>query len=527
MSQQIDLIKFLFLSDTETSQAEYILQNFSNFSLPTLGDFYGYFQNLGIVLKKEPQKTTNQRLNLLEKFKSLKPTFEYEVLKKFIEEQKNASLLLGTRDAQAIEVAINSIEKYDLDVFDYYIVRKILTGSESGVLPSEELKTLLEQLIYVNNDIFAEDAGIERDDYSKIKSYQNIYRNKGRIQIPILDDRFTTERFNYIIQRGFETLPDAVSSERNILRKIQGMSSPLELDMFLSDISNLINQDENSIPGLEAKIARLEEIIQAKQELIESMVDAEIEHEAYIDAIAIDNILKEQQIEDKDQSIQNLQQTVDSTLVAIQNNVSSQINTVTAAIDTLSQTVVDQANAANAAQDESVRIRIEALSNELAELKKQLAILSGPSPKAGTCFSSWTKISTPNGLVQIKDIKLGDTVYAFDYYGNKVESEVIHFTHHTEEEKSEVFRYMFSNNFTLDVTDNHGVLNEKNEFVSIGSLQFGESLLLENGELAQILSKEFIGVQEVYNISTKNYGTYFANGVCVSGNWTPSNHLRL
>jgi len=527
MSSTIDLVKFLFLADIEITQAEYILENFQNFTLPTYAEFELFFKNNGIALQKAGQGSPNDRLRLLEKFKALNSGYDYQLLKKFIEEQKNASLLLGTRDAQAIKDAINSIEQYDLDTFDYYIVRKILTGNENGVLPSEDLKILLEQLISVNNDIFAEDAEIERDDYSKIKSYQNIFRNKGRIKVPILDDRFTTSRFNYIVQRGFETLPDAVSSERNILRKIQGMGSPLELDMFLSDISNLINQDENSIPGLQAKIARLEEIINAKQELIESMVDAEIEHEAYIDSIAIDNIIKEQQIEDKDQSLQDLQQTVDTTLANIQSNVSSQIATVTSAIDTLSQTVVDQANAANEAQDESVRIRIEALSNELAELKKQLAILMGPSPKAGPCFSAWTSISTPNGLVHIKDIKLGDVVYSFDRHGNKVESEVIYFIHHTEEEKSEVYRYTFSNNLILDITDNHGVLNEQNEFVSIGSVKFGESLFLENGKLAQILSKEFIGVQEVYNISTKNYGTYFANGVCVSGNWAPSNHLRL
>lgn len=386
MSAQIDLVKFLFLADIEISQAEYIFENFPNFTLPTYADFETFFKNNGITLQKS-KNTSNDRLKLFELFKGIKSGFEYEILKKFIEEQKNASLLLGTRDAQAIKLAINSIEQYDLDTFDYYIVRKILTGSENGVLPSEDLKVLLEELINVNNDIFAEDVEIERDDYSKIISYQNIFRNKGRIKIPILDDRFTTNRFNYIVQRGFESLPDAVSSERNILRKIQGMVSPMELDMFLSDISNLINEDERSIPGLEAKIARLEEIIEAKQELIDSMVSAEIENEAYIDAIAIDNLIKEQQIDDKDQSIQNLQTTVDNTLTAIQSNVSNQITTVTSAIDALSQAVVDQANAANKAQND----QIEALKKELETLKSQLGGNSGTAGTSGTSGTSGTR----------------------------------------------------------------------------------------------------------------------------------------
>lgn len=379
MSTSIDLVKFLFLADVDINQAEYILDNYPNFTMSTYQEFFDFFTNNGIKLNRYKQTTSDERLNLLEKFKSFKQTYEYEIVKKFINEQKQASLLLGTRDAQAIKDAINSIEKYDLDTFDYYIVRKILTGSENGVLPSEQLKSLLEQLINVNTDIFAEDADLERDEYSRVVSHQNIFKNKGRIKIPILDDRFTTSRFNYIVQRGFETLPDAVSSERNILKKIEGMTTSAELDMFLSDIANLRNEDENSIAGLQIKIENLEGIIAAKQELIDSLVDKEIENEAFIDAIAVDNINKDQQLEDKDVAIQDLQTTVDETLSAIQQDVTSQISNITSALDTLSQVVVDQANAANKSQDD----QINALKKELEDLKNQLSKSTGGSGTSG------------------------------------------------------------------------------------------------------------------------------------------------
>lgn len=138
------------------------------------------------------------------------------------------------------------------------------------------------------------------------------------------------------------------------------------------------------------------------------------------------------------------------------------------------------------------------------------------------CFTFSTTISTPNGLVQIQDIKLGDSVYAFDQSGNIVETEVSHHIKHNLDENSEVFRYILSNGITLDITENHGVLNQQNEFVQIGSLTLGDSLITQAGEFVQILSKESIGIHEVYNISTKNYGTYFANGIRVSGDWNPT-----
>jgi uncharacterized coiled-coil protein SlyX len=341
--------------------------------MSTYDEFFEFFKNNGIKLERFKQTTSDERLNLLEKFKGFKQTYEYEIVKKFINEQKQASLLLGTRDAQAIKDAINSIEKYDLDTFDYYIVRKILTGSETGVLPSEQLKTLLEELINVNTDIYAEDSDLERDDYSRVVSHQNIFRNRGRIKIPVLDDRFTTSRFNYVVERGFESLPEAVSSERNILKKIEGMTTSIELDEFLSDISNLKNEDENSVAGLQAKIENLESIIAAKQELIESMVDKEIDHESFIDSIAIDNINKEQELEDKDVAIADLQTTVDETLISIQQDVTNQISNITSALDSLSQVVVDQSNAANKSQDD----QINALKKELEDLKNQLSKTSG------------------------------------------------------------------------------------------------------------------------------------------------------
>lgn len=371
MSAQIDLVKFLFLADIDLQQAEYILDNYPNFTMSSYDEFFEFFRSNGITLKRFKQTTSDERLSLIEKFKAFRRTYEYEIIKKYVGEEKKLELLLSSRDPLVIKNALETLKQkpYDnLNTFDYYVVRKILTGSENGVLPSERLKTLLEDIITVSDDIFPEDAELVRDENGRVTSFQNIFRNSGTILVPMVNERFVTKRFNYVLDKTFQTLADAVTAERNILKKLTEIltdpNSQLELEKFLSDLNNLVREDENTVAGLEAKVARLEQIIEAKQQLIESMIDTEIQNEAFIDAIATDNIQKDNEIESKDSAITTLNETIDETLTELQQNVSSQINTVTTAIDTLSQAVIAGSNSANASQDQ----QIEELKNQLEEL---------------------------------------------------------------------------------------------------------------------------------------------------------------
>ena len=123
----------------------------------------------------------------------------------------------------------------------------------------------------------------------------------------------------------------------------------------------------NSVASLEAQVQRLSEIIQAKQELIDAMLSSEIEHEAFIDSIATDNIQKDQELEGKNETIQNLQTTIDQTLSEISKNVSNQINAVTSSLDALAGNIVNQSNAANSAQDQL----IAALNAQITTLKAE------------------------------------------------------------------------------------------------------------------------------------------------------------
>lgn len=375
-SKPIDLVKFLFLADIDINQAEYILDNFPNFTMPTYEAFFNFFKDNGIKLERYKKTTTDERETLIEKFKSFKQTYEYEIIKQYIAVEKELQKLQGATDPTLIQDALSSIKKYKLDAFDYYIIRKVLTGDENGVLPSETLKETLDQLINTV-DVYPKDGVLTRDENSRIISYENIFRNIGKILVPTIDDKFTRSRFTYVLNRSFESLSDAVTSERNVEKKIQNIlanagTADEELQKFLSELSNLRKADENTIPGLQAKIERLEEIIQAKQELIDSMVDAEIQHEAYIDSIASENIIKDNEIESKDETITNLQTTIDQTLAEISGSITTQMSAMTGAIDALANQVIAQTNTANAAQDD----QLTALQAQLAQLTADLAALN-------------------------------------------------------------------------------------------------------------------------------------------------------
>lgn len=380
MSQQIDLVKFLFLADVDITQAEYILDNFSNFTMPTYEDFFTFFKNNGITLNRYRQRTTDERVELIEKFKAFKQSYEYEIIKKYIAEEKELELLLNTTDPNVIKQALTgSVLQYSLDAFDYYIVRKVLTGTEYGVLPSERLKETLQQITAVT-DVFPIDGELFRDEEQRVISYENILRNSGKLLVPTQDDRYIRSRFEYVLQRNFESLPDAVNANRNILKRLADANlnpttAQQDIQQFLSDLKNLQLTMPNSVASLEAQVARLTEIIQAKQELIDAMVSSEIEHEAFIDSIAMDNINKEQEIENKDEAIGNLQETIDKTLDELSKSVAEQMNNMTASIDTLAGNIVNQANSANSAQDQliaSLNAQITTLKSEKDSLEKTI-----------------------------------------------------------------------------------------------------------------------------------------------------------
>ena len=122
------------------------------------------------------------------------------------------------------------------------------------------------------------------------------------------------------------------------------------------------------------------------------------------------------------------------------------------------------------------------------------------------CLVGSTLITTPTGLVPIKDIKIGDTVLTY-LDGKLVEDTVIN-------SKSTgvktVRDYTFSNGTILTGTSNHPVMTPE------GWKELGEAvsiLIPESNLYTTVVSKSEEYKEEVYNLTVGNNHTYIANGL--------------
>lgn len=373
----ITLAEFLYLENVQETQARTLLDTYVNLKFESPSDFRTFFVKEGVRLVKDVVDTKTEKTLLLERFKSFRGSIDYSNARKFIEDQLRLNKKLqeirssgGT--IETVSNILNGITQEPADPFFNFVIRKILTGSENGILASEELRNILDKLIIESTrEYYDESSDLVRDSNNRIQSFKNIFKNKGRIRVPILDERFYTSDFRYIISTNFESLPDAVTAEENVLKKAAEASAT---DIaagnddatreFLSNLSNLINEDGNSIASLKSKIASLEQTVIIKDEIIQNQIDAEVRIDESLTALALESANKSGTIQTLEETNKNLQDQIDTKLNDIQKNVSEQIGQVTSTLDTLSQTVIASANSANQQQD-----------NEISELKSKLAQL--------------------------------------------------------------------------------------------------------------------------------------------------------
>ena len=122
------------------------------------------------------------------------------------------------------------------------------------------------------------------------------------------------------------------------------------------------------------------------------------------------------------------------------------------------------------------------------------------------CLVGSTLITTPTGLVPIKDIKIGDTVLTY-LDGKLVEDTVIN---SRSTGVKTVRDYTFSNGTILTGTSNHPVMTPE------GWKDLGEavsSLIPESNLYTTVVSKSEEYKEEVYNLTVGNNHTYIANGL--------------
>jgi hypothetical protein len=131
-------------------------------------------------------------------------------------------------------------------------------------------------------------------DTNRIISYMGskFIDNVGTIDIPVADERFLTKNFRYVVKTAFNSLPDAVQAESNLLKlakqyedvfvkgvPVGGLSNEDIATIkqnakaqLLSDLSNIIEGNENSIAALQQRISDLEQQLTDKNSIINDWV---------------------------------------------------------------------------------------------------------------------------------------------------------------------------------------------------------------------------------------------------------------
>lgn len=349
----IRIEQFLFEQNIEQSQAESLIAQFPNLSFNSPSDFINFFEKQNISLSKNKTTTTFvDKQELLQRFKDFKSSTDYDYVRQYISEEKKIQNAISAGNVSIETNLLDGITKQPLDPFFNFVVRKLLTGSETGVLPSEQLKSLLSELTKKTKQDIDTELDVTRDEIFRVVSFDNYLRNKGSVRVDLLDDRFTIESFNYVVSKEFTQLPEAVDAEKNILKKTAELSSistpstvvsPEEQKNLVENLKKLIIEDSNSIPALQSKLESIQKQLSDANELVDIKESDMEELKSIIDELAFQRNIIADENAIKDETIVALNEVIDATLSQLEDKVAQQLTNTTDAFDALATQIESQA----------------------------------------------------------------------------------------------------------------------------------------------------------------------------------------
>jgi len=130
----------------------------------------------------------------------------------------------------------------------------------------------------------------------------------------------------------------------------------------------------------------------------------------------------------------------------------------------------------------------------------------------GGCFPAGTKISTPQGVKNIEDLKEGDEILSFNKDKN-IEIDVIEKVF--EHENNKILKITLWGGSVIRATPNHWFFNEYNRFTPLENFKVGDVLIHESGDVMPIEKIEEDGNEKVYNFHVFKNHTYIANNIFV------------
>lgn len=131
----------------------------------------------------------------------------------------------------------------------------------------------------------------------------------------------------------------------------------------------------------------------------------------------------------------------------------------------------------------------------------------------GGCFRKGTLVLQENGkTTTIEDLKIGDSVLAFDDKNNIYLAKVIKTHYHEVPQPILHVKYWGGELFA---TPNHWVVNQLGTFAELGTLTTEDALQDGLGHLRPIISKEVVAYEPVYNLTVEPHHTFIANNIRV------------
>jgi hypothetical protein len=218
----------------------------------------------------------------------------------------------------------------------------------------------------------------------QIVSYteDSIQKNQGFVEVPVIDGRYLRSEFTYIIDNRFKSLPEAISSEANLNRKLdeieklsltsRGFGSILPgaaippdnwtaeekkeyaRQQFLKDLGNLVNEDENSTIAMKAKIRSLENEISRKDSIIDDQLTNISKFDDVLASVSNERAMAIAKADSQRDATIAIQKQNDEKLFKMEIEVERQRKESAQAASDLKTALVDNISAQNTKQDAQI-----------------------------------------------------------------------------------------------------------------------------------------------------------------------------